>query len=187
MKCVCIELAAASCQLYFISLLILWIVGNKESGKYKTGDIIEKCHSGLPPEFNTVGKQGDRNNWEGCNGVFMFAGLQWKWHKQTPGASQKISMRFLRCLEDKVSQLQELCWMCGEASEDIYIFTQHLVYGQGRDIIWTGQSKYTWAIIWKSGKWGKLKFCDFSFNMCQNLKFKKSYIVKSNSGLILSS
>ena len=44
-----------------------------------------------------------------------------------------------------------------------------------------------WAIIWKSGKWGKLKFCDFSFNMCQNLKFKKSYIVKSNSGLILSS
>ena len=42
------------------------------------------------------------------------------------------------------------------------------------------------AIIWKSGKWGKLKFCDFSFNMGQNLKFKKSYIVKSNSGLNLS-
>ena len=44
----------------------------------------------------------------------------------------------------------------------------------------------TRAIIWKSGKWGKLKFCDFSCNMGQNLKFKKSYIVKSNSGLNLS-
>ena len=35
-----------------------------------------------------------------------------------------------------MSQLQDvfpwtLCWMCREASEDIYIFTQHLGYGQG--------------------------------------------------------
>ena len=66
-----------------------------------------------------------------------------------------------------------------------------LLYNVPRDKVPTVKStvkggNYIGAIIWKSGKWGKLKFCDFSFNMGQNLKFKKSYIVKSNSGLNLS-
>ena len=41
-----------------------------------------------------------------------------------------------------------------------------------------------WAIIWKSGQWGKSKFSNFSFKKGLNLNFKKSHIVKFHPGLI---